>query len=86
MLRACGFPVAFLLAMAEDLDLWEWKTWEVVQFLIKPLTENHGRCRGAHLPYLRRFSRPATVFVSHCWGGLWGDLLVAAAAGAREDR
>lgn len=86
LLRACGFPVAFLLAMAEALDIWDWKTWEVVQFLVKPLTENHGRCRGAHLPFLRRFTQPATVFVSHCWGGRWGDVLAAAAAGARRDR
>jgi hypothetical protein len=41
----------------------------VVEYLIKPATEDHGRCRFADLPSVRRFTKPATVFVSHCWGG-----------------
>ena len=29
-LWCCGIRVDFLLALTFELDLWEWKTWEVV--------------------------------------------------------
>ena len=29
---------------------------------------------------------PATVFMSHCWGAKFGDLIGAASHGARKDR
>ena len=29
---------------------------------------------------------PATVFMSHCWGAKFGDLIGAACHGARTDR
>ena len=46
----------------------------------------HGRCRFADLPSVLPFTGPATVFMSHCWGGKWGDLVAAACAGAEPDR
>ena len=32
------------------------------------------------------FAGDATVFVSHCWGATWGDMVLAAASGARVAR
>ena len=66
--------------------MWEWKTWEVVQFLVKPATEGQGRCRFAELACVRPFTGAATLFMSHCWGGRWGDLVAAACVGADTRR
>ena len=62
------------------------KSPQVVQFLAKPATEGHGRCRLADHPAVRPFTGPAAVFASHCWAGRWGDLVAAACAGGRMDR
>ena len=86
MLYSKGIRADFLVSLTSALDLWEWKTWEVVQFLAKPATEGHGRCRFADLPDVQPFTGPAAVFVSHCWAGRWGDLVAAAVAGGRMDR
>jgi len=85
-LRRCGVRIDFLLALTFALDMWEWKTWEVVQYLVKPATENEGRCRFAELASMREYVGAATVFMSHCWGGRWGDLVVATCAGADKKR
>ena len=58
----------------------------MVKFLVKPATEDQGRRRFADLDSVKPFTGPATVMVSHCWGGRWGDLVAAACAGARSDR
>ena len=58
----------------------------MVLFLIKPATEDFGRCRFADLPWVQPFTGPASVFMSHCWGGRWGDLVAAACAGAEPGR
>ena len=67
-LRSCGIRVDFLLALTFAIDMWEWKTWEVVQYLVKPATEEEGRCRFADLPTVKAFSGAATIFMSHTWG------------------
>ena len=85
-LHGDGICIAFLLYLTFAFNLWEWKTWEVVQFLVKPATERRGRCRFADLPYVKPFTGPATVFASHCWGGRWGDLVAAVCAGADTRR
>lgn len=86
MLRARGIRIDFLLHLTFVLDLWKWKTWEVVQFLVKPATENNDRCRFSDLPVVEPFTGPASIFMSHCWGGLWGDLVAAACKGAQVNR
>ena len=53
--------------------------------MVKHATEGE-RCRFADLAELRPFTAPATVFVSHSWGGQWGDLVGACASGGRGDR
>ena len=86
MLHGLALRVDFVLAFTFTLNLWEWKTWELVQFLIKPATEAHGRCRFADLPFVKPYTGPATVFLSHAWNGNWGDAVAAACQGARMDR
>lgn len=85
-LRCCGVRVDFLLALTFVLNLWEWKTWEIVQYLVKPATEKKGRCRFMELATVRAYAGAATVFMSHCWKGRWGDLVAAACAGADTNR
>jgi len=85
-LRGRGVRVDLLVALTIALDLWNWATWEVVQFLVKPATEKSGRCRLADLPAVKPFTGPATVFASHCWGANWGTLVAALCAGGRHDR
>ena len=58
----------------------------MVLFLIKPATEDYGRCRFGYLPWVKPFTGPASVFVSPCWGGRWGDLVAAACVGAKPGR
>ena len=59
---------------------------KVVQYLVKPATESEGRCRFVELAGVREYAGAATVFMSHCWGGRWGDLVAAACAGADTNR
>ena len=35
---------------------------------------------------MKQYARPATVFMSHCWGAVWGDVVLAACHGARFGR
>ena len=86
LLHARGVTVSFLLALTFELDLWAWPTWKVVTCLVRPATSAFGRCRFADLAVVAPFTGPATVFLSHCWGGAWGDLVAAACGGARQDR
>jgi hypothetical protein len=87
LLHSFALRVDFIVALTFALNLWKWKTWEVVQFLVKPATEAHGgRCRFAELPCVKPFTGPATVFLSHAWNGNWGDAVAAACQGARMDR
>jgi len=86
LLRCCGVRIDFLLALTFALNLWEWRTWEVVQYLVKPVTECEQRCRFVDLQGVRPFAGAATVFISHCWGGRWGDLVAAACASSDTRR
>jgi len=58
---------------------------QVVQYLIKPATEAN-RCRFSDLPFVKPYTGPATIFLSHAWNGNWGDAVAAACQGARMDR
>jgi hypothetical protein len=86
MLHGCGVNVAFLLAFTFDHDCWAKPTWWVNRHIIKEATKHHNRCRYVHLPGMERFTGPAQVFVSHCWGAVWGDVVLAACHGASMDR
>jgi hypothetical protein len=81
-----GVSAAWLLAFTFALDLWEWATWEVQLLVVKSATEFRGRCRFAELPEVKPHTGPANVYVSHCWGGKWGDLVAAVATNCKPDR
>jgi len=80
-----GVSVDSLVGLTRAHNLWDWQTYDVVQSLVKAATEK-SRCRFADLPEVRPFTGTATVFMSHTWSGRWGDLVAAAAAGARGSR
>lgn len=85
-LRNKGISVSFLFAFTCEFDLWEWKTVDVVKYIIKPITERYERCRFADLECISPHTGDATVFMSHCWGGRWGDLVAGACSGANINR
>ena len=84
-LRGRGIMLSFLVAFTYAHDCWDWPSWRVQRDIIRPATEQR-RCRYAELPGMAPFVGAATVFMSHCWGSTWGGLVMAACAGAREDR
>ena len=84
-LRGFGVRLDWLVAFTQAHDCWEWPSWRVQRDIIRPAT-CESRCRYAQLPGMAPFVGAATVFMSHCWGSAWGGLVMAACAGAREDR
>ena len=84
-LRGFGVRLDWLVAFTREHDCWEWPSWRVQRDIIRPATRER-RCRYAELPGMAPFVGAATVFMSHCWGSAWGGLVMAACAGAREDR
>jgi ankyrin repeat protein len=84
-IHSLGVHVDALLKFAYDHDCWDWPTWKVVRDIIVPATRD-TRCRYGDLPESTQCFGPARVFMSHCWGACFGDLVGAACHGAREDR
>ena len=80
-----GVSVRWLLTFTCDHDCWLWPTWKVVRDIIIPPTRE-TRCRYTDLPFMRSFRGRAKIFLSHCWGSTWGDLVGAACHGADPDR
>jgi hypothetical protein len=84
-IHSLGIRIEALIAFAYKHDCWNWTTIRVVRDIIAPAT-SETRCRYADLPELKGCFGPATVFMSHCWGATFGDLIGAACHGARKDR
>ena len=80
-----GIRLDALLAFAHDHDCMEWPTWIVHRDIILAATRD-TMCRYADLPDVQGMFGETTVFMSHCWGGRFGDLVGAACHGARRDR
>jgi len=85
MLRR-GIRVDFLIDLTCELNIWHYSITDVIQLLLKPITEAHGRSRFSDLPFVRPFTGLATVFVSCSCGGSWGDIIAGACAGAPNKR
>jgi hypothetical protein len=85
MLHSCGVRVDWLLAFTFDHDCWNETTWWVNRHIIKEATRE-TRCRYAHLDEMKEYVGPADVFISHPWGGKWGDVVLAACHGASKQR
>ena len=84
-LHALGVTTEWLLAFTFDHNCWEKPTWWVNRHIIKEATR-HNRRRYMDLDDMKQYARPATVFISHCWGATWGDVVLAACHGARRGR
>ena len=84
-IHSLGITVEALVDFANKHDCWHMKTQDVVRDIIVPATRD-TRCRYADLPELTDCFGPATVYMSHCWGATFGDLIGAACHGARKDR
>jgi hypothetical protein len=84
-IHSLGITTEALIAFAHKHDCWNWTTTRVVRDIIVPATSD-TRCRYGELPELKDCFGPATVFMSHCWGATFGDLIGAACHGARKDR
>ena len=74
-----GVCIKWLESFTNFHDCWKWPTWRVVANIIKPATA-HSRCRYIQLPGITGPAKvgPVDIFVSHSWGGVWGDLVAAA--------
>lgn len=85
MLHQCGVRSDWLVAFTYAHNCWNLKTYEVVRDIIIPATKE-SRIRYANLNYVSSFTGAAEIFISHCWGGTWGDLVMAAIVGGKFDR
>ena len=86
LLLGFGVSIQWLLAFTYAHNCWKYPTWKIVKDIIKPATKSQDHCRFAELKDVKPFTGKATVFMSHCWGSKWGDLVMAACHGARKDR
>ena len=77
ILHQCGVTIEWLLAFTNHHNLWNWPTWKVNRLIIKPATQK-TRCRYSHLPEMKEHIGPANVFLSHCWGAPFGDVVACA--------
>ena len=86
-IHSFGIHILALIAFGFAHDCFEWQVWQVVRDIIQPATRNL-RCRYADLPEFHDSGLfgQATVFMSHCWGATFGDLIGAACHGARTTR
>jgi ankyrin repeat protein len=78
-----GVTVDWLIEFTEDNSCWDLPTWKVQHTIIKPATEN-TRCRYCDLlpnatNKLHQAVGPSDIFISHCWGSKFGDLVAAIA-------
>jgi len=72
-----GVSVKWLKQFCTYYDCWNWPTWRVVYNIIKPQTSGL-RCRYIELPGINANVGAVDIFVSHSWGGCFGDLVAAA--------
>ena len=87
-IHSLGVRIDWLVAFTFDHDCWNWPTWKVKRDIIVPFTSKYNRSRYANNDSIcpKPYRGPSKVFMSHCWSGLWGDLVMIAAQGARMDR
>ena len=78
-----GVTVEWLINFTEINKCWNMPTWKVQHTIIKPATESL-RCRYANLTptpenHLDQVIGPSDIFVSHCWGSSFGDMVAGIA-------
>ena len=74
-----GVCVRWLEQFTTYYDCWNWPTWRVAEQIVKPAT-GQSRRRYVEMPAIAQAARVgrADIFLSHAWGGTWGDLVAAA--------
>ncbi|KAK3245715.1 hypothetical protein CYMTET_44735 [Cymbomonas tetramitiformis] len=83
-----GVTIDWLLRWTDAHGCWDWPTWQVVRFIVRPATRSN-HCRYVELPEIatsKGVLGPADTFVSHCWGAPWGDLVGAVSDAASPQR
>ena len=85
-LHCFAVDVCWLLEFTFIHNCWKIPTWQVVRDIIKPATRHRNRCRYSSLSEHSRWIGPADVFMSHCWGANFGDLVMASCVGASTSR
>ena len=87
LLHGLAIRLDVLLLFTFVHNCWDWPTWRVVRDIVKPTTAA-TRCRYGDLPVMqgKPWFGPADVFMSHCWGAKFGDLVGAACYGGRMQR
>eukprot|EP00946_MAST-07B_sp_MAST-7B-sp1_P000963 g963.t1 len=80
-----------LLAFTFDHDCWSWPTWKVVRDIVKPATVGGDACSFAELDEMVPFTKPlvhggGAIYVCHCWGAAWGDVVLSSVHGAYNPR
>ena len=74
-----GVCVRWLEAFTNYHDCWAWPTWRVAEQIVKPAT-GQSRRRFVEMPGIAQAAKVGRtdIFLSHAWGGTWGDLVAAA--------
>lgn len=77
--------VEWLVAWTNRYDCWHMPTWQVRRQIIIPAT-SEKRCRYVELPEVKNSVGRVKTFISHSWGGTFGDLVAAVAENADSHR
>jgi len=84
-LSRCTVSVEFLVAFANEHDVWKRVTADVVDEVIRSMTKEK-QCRFLDLEGLKEERGPADVFISHSWANTFGLLVTAAQYHSRKGR
>lgn len=80
-----GVTIGWLLEWTKKRNCYDMTTKMVRRNFILSATSAE-RCRYVELPDMKEVVGKADTFVSHCWGGKWGDLVAAISEGASLNR
>ena len=83
MSAARGVKIGWLLAFTKFYNCYNWSSWEIIRWIVKPATEKE-RCRMTELAGMASFVGPASTFISYAQAGKWGDLIAAIADGGAD--
>ena len=77
-----GVRIEFLVELRSFFALWKWSTRDVLFKFVVPLTSGL-RCRFSELPLFAGSGvvGRASIFISHCWGAPFGDMIAAVSEG-----
>ena len=93
-----SISVEALLAFTFDHKCWDYPTWKVLRDIVKPATlitptseaaDSHSAhsCSFVELEEMREYTQEiesgsGCIYICHCYGAAWGDIVFAAAHGS----